>query len=117
MPTAEIVILETVVVEPHFFIVCFVVAVTSQDREFMVVDGLVVLCGQFHQLFHFGIRTDRRPSVLVVTKGGDVVLCFTVSAVHVFTCVREHGLQGQVFDGVVGDVSVVTQFCFLYVSV
>ena len=98
MPSAKIIILKTIVINPKFFKICFIVTITTQDTEFMRTDFFVILCSKFHQLLHLGISTYRRPTCQSITQSRNMAQSLAVATVHIVTNIREYGRKSQIYN-------------------
>ena len=116
MPSAKIIILKTIVINPKFFKICFIVTITTQDTEFMCTDFFVILCSKFHQLLHLGISTYRRPTCQSITQSRNMAQSLAVATVHIVTNIREYGRKSQIFDRIINNISIVTQLRLFYIS-
>ncbi len=116
MPSTKIIILKTIVINPKFFKVCFIVAVTAQYSEFMCTDFFAILCSKFHQFLHLGISTYRRPTCQSITQSRNMVQSFTITTVHIITNIREYGRKSQILDRTINNIPIVAQLGLFYIS-
>src|SRR5690606_1193800 len=117
MPTSKIIILKSKVVKPHIFKIVLIVAITTQNAEFVITYGFIPLYSQFSQFLHPSITTYGRPTCKTITLSRNMLHRFAISTISVFTQIRHQRIDSYIFDWVISNVTMRSNHGIFHISV